>query len=539
MLGMKKIDKLIITSFIGPFVLTFLVVVFILLTQHMLKYFDDIIGKDLGWDVLGSLLFYFAIFMTPIALPLAVLLSSLITYGNLGEHFELTAVKSLGISLVRSLLPMFVFVILLTGVAFYANNNLVPKAALEAYSLLYDIKQKKPALDLREGTFYSSIPDISIKVNDKLPDGQSLRGVIIYDHRNKVGNREVTIADSGRMYTILNDQYLKLELYNGYNYNEGSAQTNEMAGRGTENQTLSKTKFDKTQIVFDLSSFGLNRTDKKWFQGNRIMRNLSELQHDMDSIGNSVKDQDLGLLTITSNSAFQFHFKNDTISLPEDLAAYKAQKDSITEATTETKLAARQKRWTANAARSKSLVPEIKTDNDSLKALVATKSDSLFTRPPTSTEVAAALAHARLIKSQITNFGNQKLNYENEFRVFQVQWHKILAQSLACIVMFLIGAPLGAIIKRGGLGVPVLASILFFIIFYILTMLGEKWSKQGLIPVPVGIWAANGILFVVGLLFLRQARVDARLFDADFYNVVWDKLKAWLRSKKLISQASV
>ncbi len=536
MLGMKKIDKLIITSFLGPFVLTFLVVVFILLTQHMLKYFDDIIGKDLGWDVLGSLLFYFAIFMTPIALPLAVLLSSLITYGNLGEHFELTAVKSLGISLVRSLLPIFVFVVLLTGVAFYANNNLVPKAALEAYSLLYDIKQKKPALDLREGTFYSSIPDISIKVNDKLPDGQSLRGVIIYDHRNKVGNREVTIADSGRMYTILNDQYLKLELYNGYNYNEGSAQTNEMAGRGTETNTLSKTKFDKTQIVFDLSSFGLNRTDKKWFQGNRIMRNLSELQHDMDSIGNTVKDQDLGLLTVTSNSAFQFHFKNDTIPLPDDLAAYKAQKDSIAEANTETKLAARQKRWTATAARSKSLVPEIKTDNDSLKTLVAAKSDSLFNRPPTSQEVAAALAHARLIKSQITNFGNQKLNFENEYRVFQVQWHKILSQSLACIVMFLIGAPLGAIIKRGGLGVPVLASILFFIIFYILTMLGEKWSKQGLIPVPVGIWAANGILFVVGLLFLRQARVDARLFDADFYNVVWDKLKAWLRSKKLLPQ---
>jgi len=346
----------------------------------------------------------------------------------------------------------------------------------------------------------------------------------------------VTIADSGRMYTILNDQYLKLELYNGYNYNEGSAQTNEMAGRGTETNTLSKTKFDKTQIVFDLSSFGLNRTDKKWFQGNRIMRNLSELQHDMDSIGNTVKDQDLGLLTVTSNSAFQFHFKNDTIPLPDDLAAYKAQKDSIAEANTETKLAARQKRWTATAARSKSLVPEIKTDNDSLKALVAARSDSLFTLPPTSQEVAAALAHARLIKSQITNFGNQKLNFENEYRVFQVQWHKILSQSLACIVMFLIGAPLGAIIKRGGLGVPVLASILFFIIFYILTMLGEKWSKQGLIPVPVGIWAANGILFVVGLLFLRQARVDARLFDADFYNVVWDKLKAWLRSKKLLPQ---
>src|ERR1700742_3078212 len=141
---MKKIDKLILSSMIGPFILTFLVVVFILLMQNMLKYFDDIIGKDLGWDVLGQLLFYMGVFMTPVALPLAVLLSSLITFGNLGEHFELTAVKSLGISMVRSLVPIFCFVIILTGIAFWANNNLVPKAALEAYSLMYDIKQKKP-----------------------------------------------------------------------------------------------------------------------------------------------------------------------------------------------------------------------------------------------------------------------------------------------------------------------------------------------------------------------------------------------------------
>jgi lipopolysaccharide export system permease protein len=298
---MKKIDKLIISSFIGPFVLTFLVVVFILLTQHMLKYFDDIIGKDLGWDVLGTLLFYFAIFMTPVALPLAVLLSSLIAFGNLGEHFELTAVKSLGISLVRSLLPIFVFVVGLTGAAFYANNYLVPKAALEAYSLLYDIKQKKPALDLREGAFYSSIPDISIKVNKKLPDGQSLKDIIIYDHRNRVGNREVTIADSGKMYTILNDQFLKLELFSGYNYNEGSPQGKDAVGRADGGQTLSKMKFDKTQIVFDLSSFGLNRTDKKWFQGNRIMRNLNELEKDMDSIGRNTMNQEIICSIITTS----------------------------------------------------------------------------------------------------------------------------------------------------------------------------------------------------------------------------------------------
>src|SRR6185295_2427733 len=325
---MKKIDKLILTSFLGPFILTFLVVVFILLTQHMLKYFDDIIGKDLGWGVLGTLLFYFAIFMTPVAMPLAVLLSSLITFGNLGEHFELTAVKSLGISLVRSLAPIFGFVLILTGIAFWANNNLVPKAALEAYSLLYDIKQKKPALDLREGAFYSAIPDINIKVNEKLPDGKTLKGVIIYDHRNRAGNKEVIIADSGKMYTILNDQYLKLELFKGFQYSEGTTAEQGLSGRQNANENLRKTKFSKMQVVFDLSSFGLNRTDKKWFQGNRIMRNMAELDSDMDSVNGEMNTQKIYIYQ-TKENFFAYHFKRDTLKMPADLEAFKKKKDSL------------------------------------------------------------------------------------------------------------------------------------------------------------------------------------------------------------------
>ncbi len=536
---MKKIDKLIISSFLGPFFLTFFVVVFILLNIQMLKYFDDIIGKDLGWDVLGTLVFYFAIFTTPTAMPLAVLLSSLIAFGNLGEHFELTAVKSLGISLVRSLLPIFIFVIGLTAVAFYVNNNLVPKAALEAYSLLYDIKQKKPALDLREGAFYNAITDISIKVNDKLPDGQTLKDIIIYDHRNRVGNREVTIADSGRMYTILNDKYLKLELFNGYNYNEGTQQGKDVAGRSDGSQTLSKTKFDKTQIVFDLSSFGLNRTDKKWFQGNRIMRNLNELQYDMDSLSNNVMDQHLNLFTTTRNQLFIYHFKKDTLPLPPDLAMHKAKKDSLKKSSITSPIEKFAKRpgVILPVTREKNAI--IKSDtikSDSLMAKLRLASDSLFGRAPSKAEISAALSHARMVKSQMVNHANQMENYQNEFRIFQVQWHKILANSLACIAMFLIGAPLGAIIKRGGLGVPVLASITFFIVYYIITMMGDKWARQATIPVPAGIWAADVILLVIGLIFLRQARLDARLFDADFYNVIWDRTKTWLRRKKLLSQ---
>src|SRR5687767_6912782 len=327
---MKKIDKFILSSFTGPFIMTFLVVVFILLTQHMLKYFDDIIGKDLGWEVLSQLLFYFAIFMTPVAMPLAVLLSALIAFGNLGEHFELTAIKSAGISLVRTIQPIFFFVVLLTFIAFYINNNLVPKAALEAYSLLYDIKQKKPALDLREGTFYNGIPDISIKVNKKFPnDDEALKEIIVYDHRKNDGNKEVTIADSGRMSTILNERYLKFELFNGYNYTEGAMNEREMTGnRNVSNESLSRSIFARTEVVFDLSSYDLKRTDKKWFESNRIMRNMTELDDDIDSIETEIYQQRLNYYTYRP-TYFNYYLKTDSLVMPEDVYTFKLIRDSL------------------------------------------------------------------------------------------------------------------------------------------------------------------------------------------------------------------
>ena len=552
---MKKLDKLILSSFIGPFILTFLVVVFILLTQHMLKYFDDIIGKGLGIDVIGQLLFYFAIFMTPIAMPLAVLLSSLIAFGNLGEHFELTAVKSAGISLVRALLPIFFFVLGLTVIAFYVNNNLVPKAALEAYSLLYDIKQKKPALDLREGAFYDGIPDMSIKVNKKYPDGVTIKDVIIYDHRKHDGNKDVTVADSGKMYTILNERYLKLELFNGYSYAEGASTDQQVAGQvRNQKETFSRTKFSKTEVVFDLSSFALERTDKKWFQGNRIMRNLSELTHDMDSIDNEVMYKKLTYYN-ESKGFFSYYGVEDSLRLPQELYLYQVnmdtakqissisawprndrfveqavRKDSVTvPVTDQQRIRRREARKQSKAdLRSKdaSAVPvgtvEEKAYSDSIVAVII---DSLFKVNNNRAVYENAASKARAIKSQIENNITSLDEFAADKRVFHIQWHKILASSLACVAMFLIGAPLGAIIKKGGLGVPFLVSILFFIIYYLLTMTGEKWAKQGIVPVSAGVWAADVILFFVGLLFLRQARLDARLFEADFYMVLLDRAK--------------
>lgn len=596
---MKKLDKLILGSFLGPFILTFLVVVFILLMQHMLKYFDDIIGKGLGFDVIGQLLFYFAVFMTPVALPLAVLLSSLMTFGSLGEHFELTAVKSAGISLLRAIQPIFFFVLILTVCAFYINNNLVPKAALEAYSLLWDIKQKKPALDIREGTFYNGIPDISIKVNEKFPDGITLKDVIIYDHRKHDGNKDVTVADSGKMYTILNERYLKLELFDGYNYTEGTSAGQDLVGKtpsyGTE--TLSRSKFAKTQVIFDLSSFQIQRTDKKWFQGNRIMRNMTQLDSDLDSLNDQVLNQKLGMFN-SYRTYFNYLVRNDTMVLPPDVQAYQKKRDSLSRLESEKEqltedqpgpteepvaLENREGRIQApdtitdkeitrppvlpgkkRVRDTVNLVQEVKVNKtDSVqkknqpkssavtqskpvkekkmqttasvpkKAVVLTDSareaklDSILKLPADKAMYTSALNRARVVKSQVNTTNTSLEFYEVDQRVFRIQWHKILASSLACIAMFLIGAPLGAIIKKGGLGVPFLVSILFFIIYYLLTITGEKWAKQGIVSVEVGVWSADVILFGIGLIFLRQARIDARLFEADFYQVVFDKVGRW------------
>lgn len=578
----------------------------------MLKYFDDIVGKDLGWYVLAQLLFYFAVFMTPIAIPLAVLLSSLMTFGNLGEHFELTAIKSAGISLLRALLPIFVFVCGLTVVAFYSNNYFVPKAALEAYSLLYDIKQKKPALDLKKGTFYNGIPDFSIKVEDRSEDGKTIKDIIMYDHRNSVGNKKVILADSGLMYTVNNDRYLKLELFDGNFYFEDYKET----GSARANQTMARSSFERSEYVLDLSSFGLDRTDKSLFEGNRIMRNLGQLTEDVDSVTKAIGVTKIKVFD-EPKMAFFYHLKDDTVALPGHLDELKAiydeeqkqaaiLKDSLSEIQREKneisyknkkskkdstiskddeKIKTIQPKKRVSDASSKTINnskkrnPNKKKSNSKLdakaqkttnknKSLISNsnkerqklddiKTDNVFKPLPVHQKrlkiydtlshdeiieyveglksehdiqrLQATLNNVRQAKTKLQSY-NATLEREiYDKNVFAIQYHKILANSVACIIMFLIGAPLGAIIKRGGLGMPVLLSILFFIIFYVISMTAEKYAKQDLIEPSLAMWSANLILLPIGLVFLRQARNDVRLFEADFYNVIFDRIKTWIK----------
>ncbi|WP_258099857.1 LptF/LptG family permease [Marinoscillum pacificum] len=566
---MRKIDKLILQAFISPFILTTVVATFILVVQYMMKYFDDFVGKDLGFDVFAELIFYFSLNMLQAALPLGVLVSSLMTFGNLGEHFELTAIKSAGISLLRALRPIFFFVVLLTIGAFYFNNYVVPAANLQAYSLLYDIKHKKPGLDIKEGVFYNGIPDYSIKVKEKLPDNETLKEVLIYDHTGGRGNNRVILADSSRMYMILNERYLKLELYNGNYYSEEPKPRAEV-------DDFYRTKFDRMDMVFNLSSFDLKRTKKELFQNNRQMKNIAELTEDIDSLRFSVLETKYGFFR-NAKGFFTYHLDSVEIPLKKIVDEYDAkfrkekQEEIQDEDSVKTELQAsmlpdwelwqqqneevqdkdsvvkgRAIRERVDIARTKreqlsrnsidratALKNTRRNDKATAQVLIDTLSwDYLNAKSNKVDLLQTAKNQAQNIKVNLSSVSSRVDNLDRDLNRWIIEKWKKYSQAFACIVMFLIGAPLGSIIKKGGMGVPVIVSILFFLTYYIINIIFEKNAKEGLIDPAFAVWVADLSLLPIGLFFLRQARIDARLFDTDFYNIWIDKLKARFNKSK-------
>jgi len=478
---MKKLDKLILQAFIGPFTLTFFVSTFILLMQFMLNYFTDLVGKNLGVEVYAQLFLYFGMNMVPVSLPLATLLACLITFGNLGEHAELTAVKSAGISLLRTLRPIFLFVLTISIGSFFFNDIIVPKANLKAYSLLYDITQKKATLNFKEGAFYNGIPNYSIKVNKKFPDGKSLKGIMIYNHSQGYGNTDVTIADSGNMETFNNDMYLRFELFNGKNYTEVAGEDGRLGHEFVTNE------FGKSVVVFNLESFKLTRTNEGLFTGNRVMRNISQLGDDADSL-------------------FKMHktVNNEARTQIQPYYTYVGKTSSIT-------------------AKDTKYNPKKNVNNIPLKD---------------ARTAGIALNNARNVRAFTQALVERSELLIKEYRQYKIEIFSKFTQAIACIIMFLIGAPLGAIIKKGGLGVPVIVSITFFILFYIITNLGMKWAKFDVVPIWVGMSLANACLLPIGVTFLIQAKNDSRLFEGDAIKMaflgIWKQITSIFRKKNQV-----
>lgn len=482
---LKRLDILVLKAFFGPFILTVFVVTFIFLMQTILKYIDELVGKGLSYLDYAELMMYFSMNILPVALPLAILLSSLMTFGNLGQFNELTAVKSSGISLLRVMVPIAVWVVGCTIGLFFFNNYVVPKANLKAFSLLYDLRQKKPSLDLKPGVFYNGIPGYSIKVVQKFDNDTSIKGVIIYDHTQGRGNTDIIIADSGAMYLFNNKQYLALELFKGNSYSEFKT---EGGGNGRGYlipKEFMRNSFDKTQIVFDLASFDLSRTKEELFTGSRQMKNTGELTAHIDSIETNYIQVNMH----TSGMLQPFYYYVNVN--PKDTAKPVAKSAGF-----------------------------LVTNKELLKESSAK-------------DVAKRAANqARSVKSYLQSNVERDQNMQKEIHEFEVTKYQKYTQAVACFVLFLIGAPLGAIIKKGGLGVPVLICIIFFIFYYVFSITGEKWTKEGVYPADFAMWFGNGILFCIGLFFMRQAKNDSRILESDFYLILFDKVKKMLPVRK-------
>ncbi len=459
---MKKLHALVLKSFAGPFFLTFFIALFVLLMQFLWKYIDDLVGKGLDGLVIAELLFYTSANLVPLALPLAILVSSIMTFGNLAEHFELTAAKASGISLQRIMFPLFITAFLISGLAFFFSNNILPFTNLKMGSLLYDIRQQKPALSIREGVFYNGIEGYSIKVGEKDQDGKSIRKVMIYDHTGGMGNRKLVMAESGRMESTDDQKFLVLTLFNGISYEE----QNKNKG-GVDTHPLMRNSFREYIIRFDLSQFKLNRTNEELFKGGHQMMNLSQLHKAVDSLSYDYeKKEKLSLLHMQP----YFLFLRDSTRFLSSLKG--AKPIGI---------------------------------YDSINGL---SSSQVFEN---------AMNQARSMQSYLTGVKDEKESRMYQMARFKVEWHRKLTLSAACFILFLIGAPLGAIIKKGGLGMPLVISILFFLAYHIMSITGEKFAKESIIPAWRGMWTSSMILLPVGLFLIYKATHDSVIFDRESY----------------------
>jgi lipopolysaccharide export system permease protein len=443
--------------------------------RFILTYFDDFVGKDLGFLVFLKLFFYFTLAAVPIALPLSILLASLMTYGNLGEYFELTAIKSVGISVQRALIPTGIIAILVSCFSYWFNNNTLPWANLKAWSLMWDVKTTKTTLNIKEGIFYYDIPGQAIKVSKKFADNKTLKNLIIYNHTEQDGNKRITLADSGQMYTILNNKYLVFELFNGCDYAEVADKNEATVNYGK----YVRNGFGHSKLVYDLSSFGMNNTQEDQFSHHAIMATLNELDKKSDSLKKEINQLVKNAFKSTSTN-FTFHLRSrvDTAKA-KVLPGTWIQKNIL-------------------VAQKKAL------QNASIKEYAMNSAKSVQT---------ASESNGNFIKSRS----------EEKWKA-DLEWHHKFTQAIACLVMFMIGAPLGSIIKKGGLGIPVLIAVIFFILSYILTINGDKWAKEGIIQVVYGAWLSNFVLFLIGVYFLIKARNDSRVFDADAYKVWYSKV---------------
>ena len=462
--------------------LTFFIVVFIWVMQFVWLYVDDLVGKGLEIKIIAELLFYTSITAIPMSLPLALLLALLMCFGNLGEHYELVAMKASGISMWRVMRPLLFFSLMLSILAFFISNSLIPIATLKWRTLLTDVQRQKLAFNIKEGIFYKDIDNYVIYVDKKGKDGSHIYGVKIYDHTDHQGNTKIISADSGMMAMSPNQRSIIFTLYNGFNY------TDLTTGDYKETRPFERMSFKEEQLKFSLASFDMTRSNEEMYKSYHQMMNIRQLSTSLDSLKIRLDNKQE-----TFTQGFERRWPNyssyHTDHPIERLAG--ASADSLV-ADTCIKLS-----W-----------PLLDQYDDETRSAIAK----------------IAMGTAQNAKDNVV-FNKTDLNYQVEnINKHRKEWHKKFTLSIACLIFFFIGAPLGSIIRKGGLGLPVVISVLFFIVYHLISTIAERMAVFGDLNMFLGVWLSSLVLLPVGLFFTFKATTDAALFDGDSWKKFFQKL---------------
>lgn len=439
--------------------------------QFIWLYVDELVGKGLEWQVIAELLFYWSASLIPQAMPLAVLLASIMTFGNLGETYELVAAKAAGVSIWQMFKPMYVVMLGISLFGIFVSNVLIPKANLKSRALLYDVREKKPALAITEGVFYSGIQGITIRVGKKNKQTQEMRDIIIYDKRANTTHSTVISAEKGTMNLSLDGRFLFFTLYNGARYEEMETQKNYY-----NTFPHSSTYFSEEKIMFDLTVFNFNRTDEDLFKHNYEMLNVFQLQYYSDSMKLLKYIKAIELKSYVR--PYYYFLKKDTV---KNLVAVNL--------------------------------------NDSVKSMT-----DLFESRNKDNILNNAESNTRTVKNVISYSITERNDIKKSAARYDIEWHKKFVLAIACIIMFFIGAPLGSIIRKGGFGLPVVVSILLYLLYHIVSLSGEKAAKTLAWSPFFGIWLGIMVLMPLGIFLTYQASNDSSLFNKNAWINIFKKL---------------
>ena len=482
----KKIDIYLLKQFLGLLIMTFLICIFILLMQFVWMHVNDLVGKGVEIKVLAEFFIYAVTSVVPLALPLAILLASLMTFGNLGEKFELTAMKAAGVSLFRIMRPLAIAIAFVSVGAFMFSNYVLPVSQVKLWALIFSLKQKSPELDIPQGEFYDGIEGYNIYVRRKAPQTGMLYDMMIYDYSEGFRNASVMVADSGRIFFTDDKKYLILHLYSGESF-ENLDRNQQRATNSEKNIPYRRESFAQKQMLIDFD-MEFDRYNEDVLADQHVSKDVVELVQSIDSVQLLAHDRSKEQSRTLVNNRY---FGRERVA-NRDVDMWEGSKELYAG-----------------------------YDVDSLYGR--------FSDDERYRALSAAIEKAKAQRDQIDYNALMLNDYQRYIRKHEIELYRKFTLAFACLIFFFIGAPLGAITRKGGLGAPVVISVVMFIIYYIIDNTGYKMAREALWPCWAGMWLSSMVLLPIGIFLTYKAATDSALFNPE----VWMKHLHYFKTKSL------